>query len=633
MSGTEPAPFDLPSRGPTAELLGAVDEVGRSQIVAGATFRTAAAGEVVLAQGDFVDHLYVVADGVLRAEVPDRHGLPLEVARYGPGEYFGEMSFLRGERASATVRALTGSRLVRIPHVVLGDVAERNAGLIRQLAGVVAARLSATNLRFRQLRPGRAVACVGSGSEWARAAMAQVLVAASRHCRRPVVLVDTRQTSRWQGLETLPPLERLVHEPEALATIDAFAASAFPAVGVVAGAAPGIPLEPLLHVLSELQSRYPLVVIWSELGETGGRGLVESADGPLLFVDDGDDERRWVDFKGRQGAQVVRLTNERAAQGGAHPMVSGIPVVKAIAGGPGALQRTRAADGVDDSSPWRDVDWCARHLIRKKVGLALGAGGSKGYAHLGVAEGLRSLGITFDYVAGSSIGAPIAAALAGDVELEDLKRNLDRTFSMAMRPTLPLRSFLSSRPVRRQLEAIAAGRRIEQLGMPLAIVATDLYQRTEVVFRHGPIAPAMVASMAIPGIFPPVHLGGRVLVDGGLLNPIPSATVADMGADVVIGVKLTNPVGPQRSAAPRRRFVLRAPPIVDSISNAFEVMQWKITTEGAARSDVSIEPEFSGLTGLREYTRGSEFVEAGRRAVAESRDALAELLPWTGRPA
>ena len=162
------------------------------------------------------------------------------------------------------------------------------------------------------------------------------------------------------------------------------------------------------------------------------------------------------------------------------------------------------------------------------------------------------------------------------------------------------------------------------------MVAVDLRRGREVIFRSGPAAGAIVASMAIPGIFPPSRIAGRILVDGGVLNPVPIAAVAASGAGVVIGVKLTTPVVERVEA--EQHGPLRTPPIVETVHHAFEVMQWRIVSDGAVRADVTIEPAFSGPTGLRDYRRGEEFVELGRAAAESAAGQIRQVLPWVGAP-
>jgi NTE family protein len=602
---------------PVEALLAALDDRGREQVTAASTTLEVAEGESVVTLGDYVDHIYMVREGLLRAELLDRHGLPFEVARYGRGEIFGEMSFLRGDRASATVRAVTAVRLTAVPHAVLGEMAERYPGIMRELASLIAQRLSETNQRFRQLRPGRAVACVTTGSEGTVALLRQVALSASRHLRRPVLVLDMVGSLQPRSDSSrLPPLSQMLAEPGDLAMHDRFAERGEADFGVMDGSEP-VELSPLLGALSDLQGRHPLVIVHMAGGPMDER-VIDAIDGPLLFRE-AEEKAEWAPFVGRPGAlEVVLRERNNGTSGRGRTVVADA----ATLAGPGP-------EWSKGREPWASVEWIARFLIRRRVGLALGAGGSKGYAHLGVIERLQELNIPFDYIAGTSIGSPIAAAVAAQIPLGELKDLLDHTFARALRPTVPIQSFLSSRALSTELQKIARGLRIEDLPTPLAIVTVDLLARTEVVLTRGDLAQAMVASMAIPGIFPPVRANGRQLVDGALLNPIPNATVAEMGADVVIGVKLTNPSITRVAPVSRRRISFRAPPIIDSIQAAFEVMQWKISESGAAGSDIPIEPQFVGTTGLRDFTRGAEFMTTGRAAVDAAGPSIAELLPWT----
>jgi NTE family protein len=601
---------------PVEALYAALDDLGRAQLDAAATTIDIPEGEIVITMGSYTDRLYMVREGLLRTELLDRHGLPFEVARFGRGEIFGEMSFLRGDRASATVRAVTPVRLSAIPHPILGEIAEHHPSIMRELAGLVAKRLNETNQRFRQLRPGRAVACITTGSPATAALVRQAALSASRHLRRPVLVADLTGAFPAAPDDTrLPSLTELLAEPAEMAVHDRFAAGP-PRLGVMA-VSEEVGLSPLLTALSDLQGRYPLVVAHLDGGPFEER-VADAVDGPILCREAAD-QPDWGIYVNRPGSLEVVLRSSPGASAS-----KGRTVVASAA----TLEQT-APEWSNGREPWRSVEWIARFMIRRRVGLALGAGGSKGYAHLGVIERLQEMNIPFDYIAGTSIGAPVAAAVAADVPLDELKDLLDHTFARALRPTVPIHSFLSSRVLTGELQRIAKGRKFEDLNTPLAIVTVDLLERTEVVLKKGDLARAMVASMAIPGIFPPVRDGGRQLVDGALINPIPNATVAEMGADVVIGVKLTNPALSRAAPPARRRISFRAPPIIDSIQAAFEVMQWKLSEGGAAGADIPIEPRFAGTTGLRDFTRGPEFMVRGRAAVDEARAAIGELLPWT----
>ncbi len=587
-----------------------------------------AAGDVLIAQGQVVTNLYVIEEGLLHAEVSDRHGLAVQVATLAPGDIFGEMSFLRSEHATATMRAGTRSAVLAIPHALLERIAEQYPAVLRELGKAVASKLGEANQRLQRTRTGRAVALAGIDSEWTAAAAAQIALSCARHLRETVVILDLGT------IATEAPFIRQLPEFGNALSVSAGAATKHdrsdePEVVATRGR-PEMAREPrIIPLLSDLRRRFGLVIILLDALPDG-----HSAD-PLF----GELDMPVIALRPEQGAKPSRAHGTRLQtillrRGSQAPLPAalttlsaqlGTEVIRAI---PGDLARLRGepAERPQDE-PWASIGWVARHLIGRKVGLAFGAGSSKGYAHLGVYDELRRMGVPVDYVAGCSIGAPVAAAVARGIPMEETKIAIDETFASALRPTIPISSFLSSRRLRHRLDRIIQGLSFEDLATPLAIVAADLERRTEFVFREGSVLTAVMASMAIPGVFPAVQFEGRSLVDGAVLNPIPNATVAMMGADVVIGVRLTATSAPR--SAPHGRFrVFRSPPIIETIVMAFEVMQWKIAAETAIRADVTIEPKFEGFTGLRDFTRGQEFIEMGREAAARARPALREHLAW-----
>jgi NTE family protein len=181
----------------------------------------------------------------------------------------------------------------------------------------------------------------------------------------------------------------------------------------------------------------------------------------------------------------------------------------------------------------------ARDLAGLRVGLALGVGSSKGYAHVGVLRALARAGVSLDCVAGTSIGASMAMGHALGMQPEQLADLLDRFAKHAFRPRMPRRSLLSAAGLRNELRSLLGETRFEDTELPAAVTAADLAARREVVFKRGVIWPALLASMAIPGIYPPQIVGGLTLVDGGVVNPVPSDVAADLGSETVIAVKLS----------------------------------------------------------------------------------------------
>jgi NTE family protein len=278
----------------------------------------------------------------------------------------------------------------------------------------------------------------------------------------------------------------------------------------------------------------------------------------------------------------------------------------------------------------RAIGWAARELTGLKVGLALGAGSAKGYAHVGVLKVLEQAGVTIDYVAGTSVGAGVAMLLAFGYRTDELLPFMDMVGSRTFRLAFSTRSLLSIDGVREQVRKIAGDARFEDLRLPLAVVAADIATKQEVIFRHGVVWPAVLASMAIPGIYPAQRMGDHLLVDGGVINPVPSSALTGMGADVVIAVTLAG--RPQsrsiEAVEPHRRGQTRS--MMHSLMRSIGLMQSKIVEDTASRASVVIEPSFEGKAnyGLRSFTRGRCLIERGETAATNALPQLATALPW-----
>ncbi|MBB2963651.1 patatin-like phospholipase family protein [Methylobacterium sp. R2-1] len=176
-----------------------------------------------------------------------------------------------------------------------------------------------------------------------------------------------------------------------------------------------------------------------------------------------------------------------------------------------------------------------------RIGLALGGGSARGWSHIGVIEGLEEAGIFPEVVAGCSIGAVVGGAYAaGRIgALKDFALSLTRRRVVGMLdPRLTGSGLIAGERLRRRLSRELEGFRIEELRLAFASVATELGTGHEVWLSRGPLVEAVRASYAIPGIFPPVALEGRLLMDGTLVNPVPVRLARELGADLVICVNL-----------------------------------------------------------------------------------------------
>jgi NTE family protein len=255
---------------------------------------------------------------------------------------------------------------------------------------------------------------------------------------------------------------------------------------------------------------------------------------------------------------------------------------------------------------------------RHRIGIALGAGSARGWAHIGVLKALLEAGIVPESVAGTSIGALVGAVYADD-ELDALEdwvrgltwRKLVGYFDVSFRGGLVKGDRLFD-----FLRGDLLEKRIEGLRRPFAAVATDLVNGREVWLREGPVADAVRASIAIPGLFTPWLEDDRQLVDGALVNPVPVSLVRAMEADFVIAVDLgSNTVGRHmRKPAAGKRHP-RRPSMVDVVTGSLDIMSVRIARSRLAGepAEVVIQPRLGGL-GLLDYHRGAEAIAEGRAA-------------------
>ena len=197
-----------------------------------------------------------------------------------------------------------------------------------------------------------------------------------------------------------------------------------------------------------------------------------------------------------------------------------------------------------------------------RVAVVLGSGGARGYAHLGAVEELRARGHEIVAVSGTSMGALVGGLVAAGREEDFARWVLSLTQSRVIRLLDPARAgggAVSLNRLIRTLEEMVGDVLIEDLPIAYTAVATDLAARREVWFQKGPLIPAIRASIAIPGLFTPAVIAGRVLVDGGLLNPLPLDPTAGAAADFTYAVSLQGPREPHEPVSPARGLSVRSP--------------------------------------------------------------------------
>jgi NTE family protein len=544
--------------------------------------REFAAGEQLCVAGDPSDRIWLITGGLVHWLASATEGGGEIELRMRKGDVIGAQDALTGQERMATVLAttptstleLTAEELAalarRFPQILVNVVQTQRERLFR--ASARSAALFSANIRSATGQRGEEIALVAGPS--LTGVLGRLVAAARSAAPHPVTFLDRRLS--FAGALT--------------ASDDLVAQRATVLI-------PGdFQPETLLVLLGEVDR---VVVLAGTAGEVEQLGRIAG------------------DARGRP-LEVVLVGEEAIAASEQWSDESPPTVVRTC------VRETGFALG--DA----DLAWLARHLTRTKLGVALGAGGAKGYAHVGALEVLEDAGYTVEYAGGSSIGGFVATHVAFGYDAP----TIDARFRDAFNPDTV--STLFSTPfgggsagvdeLTRMLKAATEERSFADTVMPLVVMAVDLTARAPAPQREGPVWDALLAALAVAGVFPPRERDGHRLVDGLALVPVPTSSVYEDGADVVVSVNLMGAetlerwpdegVEPEDAPARRGRRGM-----LDTILEVMDLSQLDTSTRHAALADVVMTPKF-GPADWRDFHRADQMMEAGRVAATEQLAAL-----------
>lgn len=570
----------------TVSAFAALDADERTAVADRCLARSLPAGSRLLAQGASNDTLFVLRSGQL--VVRTRQGERVEtLAHLSPPAIVGEVSFLTGRTCSADVDVLVDAELVALPRASLAGVPGAGERLARGLAGVVADRLHAT-LTSAHAPAGVPVVLTLPGPTWAapRAFPLELSRALAREARGDVLLVtaagdrivEAQPLEPGLAVASLPALDRGARQ-EAVTRLPAWT-TRFAAVVVACDA----PVD-----AAALTAMAPLAThACALLGPDDAAPPVA----PALALVAQDARRPTLDRLDGTHQLVPEIAEAEAAYAAGRPSGDGF--------------RAAAAS-------------FARAVLGQQVGVALGAGGGRGWCHVGVLAALAHAGLPIDVIAGTSMGAVVGGLWADGRRVEGLEAVAADWRGRRLREWRLWRLHMASE---RRLDALMfdcfGDRTVNTTRTPFWANATDIERGEEVVLRRGPLRQVVRASMAFPGWTPPVAFEGRLLVDGAVVNPAPAGIVRQMGAAFVITVLAFGPTPPLPLA---RRFPARTYDLFARTLHLSSVAMGHASSD--TDSDAVVVPDLGDATMLS-FERDRELIAAGRRAGEAQAPAILE---------
>jgi len=539
-------------------------------------------GETLCQAGEPSERCWVITAGLVdvlghSGEAPAGEVL----ARHRKGATVGEVGAILGEPHAETVVASIPTTALELSADALGELVARFPSILLNVLRATHGRLAYARARSAERELGETVALAIGPS--LRGEQPLLLAAARAVTPRSVIALD-RQFS-------------------------------------FAGA---------LTAADDLVSAHATVLLPAELDPEPLEAHLREADRVLALVASAQEARELARLRRPAGVQqdveVVLVGEDAARASGEWPSQAPLRVL-------------RTCTGTDSGGLAEDERaWLARHLTRTKLGLALGAGGAKGYAHVGVLQVLEREGYVVDCVAGSSIGAIVASYLALGSNAAEIDATLRTGFDETAVAEI-FKTSLAGRGGGLQLMTLllretTAERTFADTKIPLTVMAVDLTERAPAPLRSGPLWQALLAATALAGVFPPHERDGHRLVDGLALVPVPTGAVVADGADVTIAVNLIGPTAleswpggppPEPPAEGRRRGVL------DNLLEVMDLSQLASSARHAELADVVVTPRF-GPGEWRDFHLADLFLAAGRQAAEEQLDTLRSLaLPVRAR--
>ncbi len=628
-------------------------------------------GATLFREGDDPDAMYLIVSGQAR-RLRTLSGVESVVAFLSRGEVAGETGILTGIPRTSTVKLDATSEILKLPRKDFEEILREHPTILLHLSRTLAQRLIVQSAG--PARPGsdaHLIVLDPALPRGDRALLSWTLGAElAAQTRKRVLIVDLTPepgaVARAGGLTPVVVGEaelRAVNlrDPAAISGLAQAHPDGLDILSVSPAALSGRMFGSLYLFLNAVRGGHDFALVCLAGGERGDveRAALSEADRVLMAgCDDMRPQFRQMEAEvpgiAPEPARLLRLWLGDLEPEDA-PLLIGsecvmIPWGEAVSE---AFSRAVSADealsAVKKTRP--AIARLARRLGGVRVGLALGTGAALGHATIGVLKVFKREGIPVDMIAGTSMGSLIAGCYAAGYEpeeIEDMAVRIDKSWvyeNLFWDLTVLRSGIFQGEMLLRFIRTYIGSREFSDMDIPFACVAADIETGEEVVLKSGRVAEAIRASCGLPIIFVPMHLNGRYLVDGGLVNPVPTRVLADLGADILIAVNLTMPAGdrPHRDAAGAKPLLerpvslatlrdaatpqlLKNPHIVDVFFNMIYTMEYEVAQSRLEMAHVVLHPDLKGFS-WTELHRAREIIKAGERAAEEALPRIKALIP------
>lgn len=535
------------------------------------------AGATLFAENDPADAFYLVRSGALAAFRTGADGRPALVGHIRQGEPIGEMALVEDRAHSASVYALRDSELVRLPKTAFDRLTRKHGSLTRELARMMMFRLRGGSLQSRS--EPRVFALISTSPTIDLQYRARGLIEAlTAHGIRAVFVGE--EGEGWPG----PQLDRIEAEHDIVLLCAR--------LGDANWARRAMGRADRIWLLARADARPSVPLMPDDPSPAARLKLID-----VVLLHHGGDRRAASPGEWAAAADAARCFHWRLASQG-------------------------------------DAAHLARCMTGRSVGLVLSGGGARAYAHVGAVRAFRQAGVEFDLCAGASMGAIIAAGVALGWDDDELERRVREAF-VETNPlndfTLPVISLTRGRKVDKRLRDHFGDVEIPELSRPYFCVSSNLTEGAVRVHRSGLLREALRASIAIPGLLPPVVDGDAVLVDGAVFNNFPVPELKAFHRGVNVGCDVTRARGLRASdfvdppgffGWAARHGLADPPPIASLLMRAATVGAMSQHDALRQETDILVLPEL-GID-LREWRKYDEAVEAGYRAANQAIESASE---------